>query len=170
MANTPRTVSRGTQNGKIGKSIATIRPKLRDNTERLQDESVSGSAKASNYNTATRTGENTPLKITTCSPSTNPPALQYDDVQESGVKHHYPDQFEYTTDRSDRVPSWNSVKEDIRPKDATFRTTKEAAIVDGYHKGPMMYQYTVEDNARISSGGQVRPQDKLPTFTDGNRV
>lgn len=168
MAYAPRTKSRAGQNGKTAKSIATTRQQLRDNTERLQGPDVSGSAAPSNYDTRARTGENTEMYITTCHDGT---AVKYDDIVESGTKYHYPDQFERTVDRSDRVPGWSSVKEDIVPKDAVFRTIKESQVVEGFHKGPKMHQYTVEENNRISMGGQVRPTDKMPTYApDRNHV
>jgi hypothetical protein len=166
--NKPRTSSRASRALAKSSSIATVRTKQRDNTERLQDASVSGSAKEYGYQNVQGGQANTPLKITTC--TTVPgEALHYDDVLENSVKRLVPDQFQYTTDRSDRVPSWNRMQENINAPDAVNRTTKEAHGIEGYHKGPQMHQYSIDEMKEISSGGVVDYASKKPTFADRNR-
>ena len=152
-------------------SIATTRQKQRDNTERLQGPSVSGNASTVGYlNRQTGMG-NTPLKTTTCTTVPVGGALHYDDIIESGAKFLIPDSFQTTVDKSDRVPAWNQVTGySLQDPHAVNRSTSEAHLTEGYHKQPYNRELTMEDNFKMSMGGQVNPIDKMPTYSDANHV
>jgi hypothetical protein len=152
--NQPRTSSRA-----MAKSLATQRPKLRDNTERVSNTWEGETIK-----------RNTPLKDTTC--TTVPGgALQVDDVMEIGVKYRTPDVFQCTYDQTGRIPAWNKMSENINAPDAVTRTTMEGQLIEGYHKGANVIKFDEKANALISSGGVLDARTKLPTLPNtGNRV
>jgi hypothetical protein len=164
MTNKPRTSSRASraiQRNAIEKnsSIATVRPRQRDNNDKLQnDPSYSGSA-------SNRIAENTELGIHTGN------ATRWDDVVETGVKHRYPSQFESVSDRSDRVPAWQQVGRNMSDPHAVTRTAPEGRVV-GYsgHKAPISHTYTEAECHAISSGGVTDYKTHMPThLADGNR-
>jgi hypothetical protein len=112
----------------------------------------------------------TPLKITTCS-SPDKEAVHYDDVPETGFKYKTPDDFQCVYDASGQVPQFQQMNENLQDPHATMRTTKESQLIQGFHKGPQVHQYSVEENNTISSGGVVDHLSKMPTYTpDGNRI
>jgi hypothetical protein len=133
-------------------SIATVRPKLRDNNEKLQGPSITGSADNPGYLNRQTAMPNTPLKLHTCTTTPEGGALHYDDVMETGTKYLVPQDFQTTVDRSDRLNSWQPMQPSRDAPDAVTRTETGMVGHDRYHMGPSMHQWSVADNEAISKG------------------
>src|SRR5258706_2944384 len=106
-----------------------------------------------------------PQKIATCSVPDRE-ATHYDDVVESGVKYLYPDDAQCVYDGDGMVTQYQPVmNENLQDPMATMRTTKEGQLVQGFHKGPMSHQYSVEENWNMSKGGVVDHDTKMPSYS-----
>ena len=90
---------------------------------------------------------NTKLKVTTCY-GDKAGTPNYDDMNESGVHYKFPDAFQTTIDKSDMIPSWNSMSTSIDAPDAITRTN-EPIYLQGFRKEPAKTVMSVEDNTAI---------------------
>jgi len=68
------------------------------------------------------------------------------------------------------TPEWQSMNENLQDPHAVNRTTQEGRLVDGYHKGPQGYTYSMDETFQASSGGVRDPNSHRPTHSDGNKV
>jgi hypothetical protein len=109
----------------------------------------------------------TPIKITTCT-NPNVEAVHYDDVVESSVKYKVPEDFQCVYDASGQLPQWRQMTENLQDPLAVNRTA--VSPVEGFHKGPNVHQFSMDEMKTISSGGVVDHGTKMPTVpADKNR-
>jgi hypothetical protein len=161
-----KTRARSTSTGATGGALATRA--LETAERRPNDERTGTSTSYPKSYTLPLTTEkvdypeiSTKLKITTCSVS-DKEALAYDDINENN-KYKYPEDFQCVYDASGQVPQWRPMNENLQDPWAVNRTTQEAQIVEGYHKGPNAYAYSMTDNDAISRGGLIGDPNHYPS-------
>ena len=160
---TPKKVN--TSTSPVSGSVATRA--LETFERRPNDERNPGTSYPTSY-TLPLTGEKinypelqTPLKITTCSVPDRE-AVHYDDVPESGLKFKTPDDFQCVYDASGQVPQFQQMNENLQDPHAVNRTA--VSPVQGFHKGPMVHQYTPEETQAAGAGGLMDPDTHMQSY------
>src|SRR5712692_9285208 len=126
------------------------------------DERRANDEKINQYQGATP-NRNTKLYHTTQTSPENMDTECQDDMVRIGAPSDrvYPAEFQTVVDgqelkKSKALPSiaeWQQMNENLQDPHSVMRTTKEAQLVQGFHKGPEVHKYTTEENQAAGAGG-----------------
>jgi hypothetical protein len=121
-----------------------------------------------------RVTENTKLMNTSVNSPENADAQAYDEMPVIGSpsERPYPPEFEYVTQgQEDRkaqgrpiIPEYQQMNENLQDPHAVNRTTKEAQLVEGFHKGPMSHQYSLDECKAVGAGGLIDPESHMQSY------
>ncbi len=137
------------------------------------DERRPNDEKSNQYQGATATGNRELYHTTTTSPENMDMECQDDQVRIGAPSDRtYLLEFETVVEGQDlkksrgipSIPEWQQMNETLQDPHATMRTTKEAQIIQGFHKGPEVHQYTFGENWSASAGGLRDPETHMQSY------
>jgi hypothetical protein len=183
MANTKQPKAKGTSTQAVSGTLATRA--LYPDERRPNDERVT------QYQDAKPTRNTKQYHTTTTSPENMDMECQDDQaVIGSPSERKYPAEFQTVVEGqewrknspraiignnvtiSGRAPiaEWSQVNENLKPGDATYRTSEASQIVEGFHKGPIAHTYTDEENRVASRGGLRGDPDHRATYSSPGNI